>query len=139
MTWFAFQGYPAVDLAGAQEKEAVALGFHGYATEAQANANPNSVNVLNKIYVDLIEADYSTALKDQSEPGGVNASNPLGQATAGALQGWGLHISGISGWFLRGLKVVLGSILMIIGIAKLTGADNQVTRLARAVPGAALL
>jgi len=71
------------------------------------------------------------------------ALNPLAGPEADlardATSGWQLSATGLSGWFMRGLKLLFGGILMIIGIAKLTGADNQVVRLARAVPGAAAL
>lgn len=52
---------------------------------------------------------------------------------------WILHGTGFAGWFRRGLKLLFGGILMIIGVAKLTGADNTITQLALRVPGAALL
>lgn len=41
-----------------------------------------------------------------------------------------LLLSGISGWFTRGLKLVFGGILMIIGISHLTGLSNSLTRAA---------
>jgi len=44
---FAFQGgYGTIELAGAQEKQAVILGFHGYATKAEAEAKSDSVQYL---------------------------------------------------------------------------------------------
>lgn len=134
MTWFAFKGYGTVDVAGVQEKDLTAAGFHGYATEAQANANPNSVNILQKVLVNEIELDYQTALKTQSQPGGANASNPLAQAEQGVLSGWNLQISGISGWFLRGLKVLFGGVMMVIGISHMLGLDNKITQLAGQIP-----
>lgn len=50
------------------------------------------------------------------------------------LSGWHLSVSGIAGWFFRALKVLFGGILMIVGIAKLTGADNKITQLASKIP-----
>ena len=44
------------------------------------------------------------------------------------------QVSGIAGWFFRGLKIVFGGILMIIGVSKLTGADNKIVQLASKVP-----
>jgi hypothetical protein len=45
-----------------------------------------------------------------------------------------LSVTGIAGWFFRGLKIIFGGILMIIGVSKLTGADNKITQLASKVP-----
>lgn len=89
MTWFAFQGLnggKAVDLAGTQEKQAVAEGFHGYATEAQAEAQPNSVNLVTRVFADAWIADYNAAVREKAQPGGANAdiTNPGTAASAGA-------------------------------------------------------
>jgi hypothetical protein len=46
------------------------------------------------------------------------------------LSGWNLQVTGIAAWFVRGLKVVFGGILIILGISHLTGADNKITELA---------
>lgn len=86
MTWFAFQGLnggQAIDLAGVQEKTATAEGFHGYGTQADAEATPNSVNFLTRYVADLLIADYKTAIAEKAQPGGVNASNPAAAAQAG--------------------------------------------------------
>lgn len=86
MTWFAFNGYPTIDLAGSQEKEAVVLGWHGYATQAQAEANPNSVNILQKAFLNLAELDYATAVRAGEQPGGPNATPTPGNVAAGDEQ-----------------------------------------------------
>jgi hypothetical protein len=52
---------------------------------------------------------------------------------------WALSARGLAGWFFRGLKILFGGILVILGVARLTGADNAVTKLAMKAPGAALL
>lgn len=86
MTWFAFDGYPTIDLAGSQEKEAVALGFHGYATKADAEKNPNSVNILQKPILNLLETDYSYAVRAGEQPGGPHATLTPGNVVTGAGQ-----------------------------------------------------
>jgi hypothetical protein len=85
VTWFAFKGSPTINLAGAQEKLAVSLGFHGYSTQAEAAAHPNSVNVLQQTYVNILELDYRQAVSAGQQPGGPNANlaNPASDLSAG--------------------------------------------------------
>lgn len=47
---------------------------------------------------------------------------------------WALQGSGLAGWFLRGLKILLGGVLITIGLARITGADSEVGKLAGKVP-----
>jgi hypothetical protein len=139
MTWFAFKGYnngQAVDLAGSQEKEAAALGFHGYATQAQAQAEPNSVNVLNSWAVNEIVADYKIAVEAGEQPGGPNATPTPGNIVAGEASLAENSIPGVRqiatflgdlgsrNLWLRVGKVVIGIALIIVGLVHLTGAGN---------------
>jgi hypothetical protein len=137
MTWFAFQGYnggKAVDIAGSQEKEAAALGFHGYATQAQAQANPNSVNILNSWAVNEMIADYAAAVKEGAEPGGPNADiyNPATAVKAGAqyvessipwLADIGDLFSRLTSkqLWLRAAEIAIGGLLLMIGLNKALG------------------
>lgn len=51
------------------------------------------------------------------------------------LPSWSLIFGGFKDWFARGLKIVFGGILIILGVSHLTGLDNKVTQLAgKAVP-----
>jgi hypothetical protein len=79
----------------------------------------------------------------QMEGAQAKITNQFGTGTAKGLSSlypsWSLVFSGISGWFFRGLKVLFGGILAIIGVSRLTGIDNKITQLATKVPGAALL
>lgn len=128
MTWFAFKGYPDVNAAGLEEKELVAVGFHGYATQAEADANPNSV-----LFGPQSAVIDSLRLGNATNPANFpqHAAN-LATSALGALTGQ-IHVTGIAGWFLRGLKMLFGGILIIAGIGKLTGASNQVVTLATKV------
>lgn len=134
MTWFAFKGYynnQPIDVAGSQEKEISALGFHGYGTAAQAVKNPNSVNIFDGWIVDAAVADYEAALKEQAQPGGANASNPLGAAgsyVASSVPG----LSQIASFFSditqaatweRVGEVLAGVIILYVALKGLTGAD----------------
>lgn len=143
MTWFAFAGLnggKAVDLAGTQEKQAVAEGFHGYGTEAQAEKNPNSVNWLTRYLADTWIADYNAALGSGSQPGGPNDITTPGGVWGALAQSSGL---GAVGEFVKGLgqastwlrvgEGVLGLVLIAVGVARLTHAVPVATSIAKAV------
>lgn len=149
MTWFAFQGLnggQAIDLAGTQEKEAVAEGFHGYATQAQAQAAPNSVNLLTRALADVWIADYKAAVKEGAQPGGPNDITTLGGAAKAAAKGAGLVIPGLTqvgaffaslgekNLWIRAAKIIAGGALVVIGLAHITGAGNEVMTIARKAP-----
>ena len=55
-------------------------------------------------------------------PGAADRSSTSNvEASGGAdvkFPSWSLSISGLAGWFFRGLKIALGSIMMIIGVTK---------------------
>ena len=152
VTWFAFKGgYGDMSLAGVQEKEAVGIGFHGYATQAEANANRNSVAIWQAPLLNALEEDYVTALSEQAEPGGANASNPVNAATTGlenAIPG----VTDIGDFFhrltekqtwLRVGEVIFGGIILWAGVKALTsqtavgaaasGAKNVAKKPAKAV------
>lgn len=52
---------------------------------------------------------------------------------------WVLSGSGLAGWFLRGVKMLFGGILMISAISHLTGLDNKAAQLVGTAGKAALL
>ena len=134
MTWFAFKGYNGnqpIDVAGSQEKEMVALGFHGYGTSALAVKNPNSVNFFNGWIVDAAIEDYKAALKEGAQPGGPNASNPAGAATQYAessipglsqISSFFADITQVATWE-RVAEVLAGAIVIYVALKGLTGAD----------------
>lgn len=158
MTWFAWKGYnggKAVDIAGTQEKQAVILGFHGYATQAQAQANPNDVAGLipdpilgaaQEEFVNAIIADYGFAKKAGEQPGGPNANilNPVNDAkgdlsyaknTIPGLAQIGDFFSRLTeaNTWLRIGEGILGIVLIAIGIARLTNAVPAATAIASKV------
>jgi hypothetical protein len=135
VTWFAFHGYPTIDLAGSQEKEATSIGFHGYSTQAEAEANPNSVNIVQAPILNMLETDYSYAVRAHEQPGGNHATLTPGNVLAGtgdaagnyAAQvakdalgsGWSLTFGNTGGLLGRIIKVTLGAILLIAGIIRM--------------------
>lgn len=135
MTWYAFKGLnggKAVDLAGSQELQATAEGFHGYATEAQAEAQPNAVNLVTQALADAWIADYNAAVKENAQPGGANANilNPATAAKASAsyvansipgLQQIGNFFSdlGQASTWERVAEVLIGAMLIFAGVSHL--------------------
>lgn len=152
MTWYAFiglNGGKAIDLAGSQEKQATAEGFHGYSTQSQAQANPNVVNTVTRVFADAFIADYSQAVKQGSQPGGPNANilNPVTAVKAG-VQGdtadaeslipgfqdaehflsWiGAVVSSKNTWY-RVAKVGVGGFMIMVAFAKLTNLSNTAAK-----------
>ena len=137
MTWFAFKGYnggAAIDIAGAQEKEAVAFGFHGYGTEAQAEHNPNSVNFLQKFVVNGLITDYNFAKAHGQQPGGPNASLPgmarsdlssIGQSALNIVPGvkdigdLAHRLTEPQTWIRVG-EVIAGAVILFVGLKAVT-------------------
>lgn len=84
------------------------------------------------------EAQQGVALAEKSKGKGsaslgsaLNAGLSAPSIAADLLDG-GLNLtaSGWSGWFIRGLKIVFGGILIVLAVSHLTGLDNAVTRTA---------
>lgn len=156
MTWYAFKGLnggKAIDIAGITEKDATLQGFHGYATEAQAEAHPNAVNIVTRGLADALIAEASAEQQQKAGPGEQNASNlaaAAGQAVANdaaaAARAAANDIPGVAqaGDFFGALtqkntwirvgKIAIGGLLLIIGLAHITGAGNAVATAARKVP-----
>lgn len=133
MTWFAFRGYPPIEVAGIQEKNLVTWGFHGYATQQQAVSHPNSVNILQKAIVNSAEADYKAAKAAGQQPGGPQSN--LGKAItdpggflAGTAKSELAHGFNWSNWLLRGGEILLGLVLIGVGLAHITGQENTISK-----------
>ena len=81
-------------------------GWVGFNTQAEAKAfaQGNAISKVKTVTKDVTNPDFSLIFKD------------------------------VAPWFVRGLKVAFGGILIILGISRLTGMSNQVTQLASKVP-----
>lgn len=153
--WAAFKGYnnnKAVVLSVVDLNNLRPFGVHFYPTQAQAEAKPNSVigfpNPAAVAMIPLVNAaidDYNnsrnispTVAKDPTNPGAAvtatkNGAEAAAKATLGNITG---GITGFSGtnFVLRALKIIVGGVLVIVGIAHLTGADNAITKVVSKVP-----
>lgn len=143
MTWFSFQGgYGTIDFTGANEKAAVTLGFHGYATEAEAKAHPNSVDFLQAPELTLLIDNQAGALP--TGPPGSGAIPPASAAAAtSGITGVTDFVSrlGNPNLWIRVAEVVVGVVLIAIGLnSMLKGKPMSiVTNTAGAVGKAALI
>lgn len=139
-TWFAFKGYnngKAVNVSTFDMTELDALGFHGYPNEKQAEQKPNSVpgfpNPLAAIAIPVVNAaidDANNARDVRSAPG--NAAKAVAdkakQVIPGGIDAIGKFFGNLtkSDTWIRTLKVIIGGLLMVVGLAKLTGIDNGI-------------
>lgn len=136
--WYAFRGYyggKAINLDSIYHAEADLYHFHGYATRAEAEANPNNVNLLEKLQVNAW-VDNAQASGSEST-GGASATEVPGLGTAvNTAETTGQFLGMLSNQhtWIRVAKVVVGGSLLLIGLAHMTGADNAVASAARKVP-----
>jgi hypothetical protein len=110
MTWFAFKGYTTINLTGIEEKNAVALGFHGYSTEAEANANPNSVAIWQKAALNVLETESAVPSVTSLIPGG---------SELGDIGDFFHRLTESSTWIRVG-EVIFGGIILWAGVKALT-------------------
>jgi len=137
-TWYAFNGYnnnQAVNVSIFDMTELNALGFHGYPTQADANAKPNSVNIFQAPIVNAAIDDANNARDVASGPG--NAAKAAANAAKKAAQsvlgnGWHVIFGNTTGLAGRILKVVFGGVLVIAGLLRITGAKKTITDVAKA-------
>lgn len=121
-----------MSLAGAYEKEAVALGFHGYSTQAQAMANPNSVPDWNLPVVAGLNA-LETAYKQEGGASGLAGANSpvnLGAITsdAGNVADFLTRLTSPHTW-LRVGEFTAGLLLLYVGLkAVITPGNAPVAR-----------
>lgn len=133
-TWFAFKGgWGTLKLAGAQEKELVVLGFHGYATQAEAEAHRNDVGWWQKPTLQLLEVDYQQQIAQGSQAGGPNSNllDPKSVFNIATGDAGGLFNFNATEWLIRIGEIVLGLVLVGVGLAKLTGVQNKISEVAK--------
>lgn len=135
MYWVAWKGYnggKALSLGTLEQYEADALGFHGYPTEAQAEANPNSVN--NPAQQAQVNAwVFNTQSLTQHTVNEANRVVPGAKAVTGAVTDVGNFLSrltSINTWIRVG-EFILGAMLILAGALKLSGQDASLKTIAK--------
>lgn len=127
MFWIAVQGFDnnqAISLGVAEQYEAELYGIHGYPTQAEAEAKPNTVNALNRVQV---EAWFANA-EGVGLGGAVAAGAKKAASAAGLNNPWQLVFGNSTGLGARIVKISLGAVLLIAGLFRITNAGNIVTK-----------
>lgn len=91
----------------------------------------------NSAAIASIQGPYnSQAAASASGAAGAAAQGKINQSgkLPSLLPSFSLIVQNIAPWFFRGLKILFGGVLLVLGISHLTGADNAVTQLAGKVP-----
>lgn len=120
------------DLTGGDEKILTALGIHGYATEAEAKAHVQSMNVLQGAAGGANVLAGTVAAPGIVQPGnvaqGAGTAASAGSSVAGILQG----LTARELW-VRVAEGVLGLALVLVAVAEL-GKGTGIGKAAKAVP-----
>jgi hypothetical protein len=127
VTWYdiKWDGQTYVEnITGGGEKVLTALGIHGYATQALAEANPQTMNDLQAAAGGAnVLAGVSGSATNIPTPGGVAAG--AGDTAAAAVTGWHLTFGNTAGLLTRILKVLIGGVLLVAGVLKVSGAGQK--------------
>lgn len=122
--WYAFHGYnndKAVNASQFDAGELNLIGMHGYPTQAQAEAKPNSVNVFQAPIVNAAIDDANNARDVASAPG--NAAKAVGGVASTAV---GDALSSFTKWigqpniWVRGAEIIAGLMILYIGLKAVT-------------------
>jgi hypothetical protein len=147
--WYTFQGIGRAYLIKKNSSAATSAriaAVHGYPTIEQAQANPNIVNAASQLTITQWNDQASLpvgggalgvlqTVNITAPSGGKPAqfSTPQNPTTAAASQATGLAAIGdffnslsFSGTWVRVAKVTVGSVLVIVGLIKMTGAEKVV-------------
>jgi hypothetical protein len=135
MTWYRieFQGQTYIEnLTGADEKILSGLGIHGYATEAEAQAHPQTMNVLQGAAGGANVLAGTTAAPGVAQPGEIAAG---AGGVASAAPDVGSVLKGLTSreLWVRVAEGVLGLALLLVAVAEL-GKGTGAGKLAKAVP-----
>lgn len=135
MTWYVIrwdgQTYTE-NLAGAAEKTLTALGIHGYATEAEAQAHPQTMNDLQAALGGAQAlAGTSGSATNIATPGGVAAGAGAAASDTTSVASFLSRLTNPHLW-LRVAEFLVGAAFLIIGLNALL--HNPAGKVARAVP-----
>lgn len=127
MSWYAFKGYnnnQAINASGFDSIELNALGMHGYPTQKEAQAKPNSVNIFQATIVNAAIDDANNARDVASAPG--NAA----KAVASQIPGAG-SIDDVINWikqpalWTRIGEILAGVIILYVGLKAVATPGNE--------------
>jgi hypothetical protein len=135
MTWYdiKFQGQTYVEnITGTGEKILSGLGIHGYATEAEARAHPQTMNVLQGAAGGANVLAGVTAAPGVLQPGEVAAGAGTAANAAPSVTDFLKGLTSRQLW-VRLAEGVLGVALILVAVAEL-GKGTAIGKAAKAVP-----
>jgi hypothetical protein len=135
MTWYVirFQGQTYTEnITGSGEKILTGLGIHGYATEAQAQAHPQTMNVLQGAAGGANVLAGVTAAPGVLQPGEVAAGAGTAAQAAPSITSFLQGLTSRQLW-IRLAEGVLGVALILVAVAEL-GKGTAIGKAAKAVP-----
>jgi hypothetical protein len=123
MTWFDihYQGVVYVEnLTGADEKVLTGLGFHGYATQLEAQAHPQNANFAQMLIAANVLAGHPTSgVNTPGSPAIANTAQGAGAVTAanplGAIGDFFYRLTEGSTW-VRVAEFAVGAMLIYVGV-----------------------
>jgi hypothetical protein len=146
MTWYDIKwgGQTYVEnLSGADEKTLTALGIHGYATQAEAEANPQTMNFIQAAAGGASAlAGVSGSATNITTPGGVVTGGGATAAATGGIDDFLQYPQKVLAWIsnrsniVRVAKVVIGGTMILVGLDMLTKQETNID-IGGAVTGAA--
>lgn len=140
MTWFdiSWKGSDYIlNVTGAQEKTLTLLGIHGYATEAEAKANVQSMNALQAAAGGANILAGVVALPGIDQPGaiaqGAGTTAAAAKSTLTGINTVGAFLAklGQASLWLRIAEVALGLVLVAVGVAKVVPAFTPAQQIAK--------
>jgi len=135
MTWYdiKFEGQTYIEnLTGADEKILTGLGIHGYATEAEAQAHPQTMNALQGAAGGANVLAGTTAAPGVVQPGEIAAGAGTAAAAAPDVASILKGLTARQLW-VRVAEGVLGLALLLVAVAEL-GKGTAIGKAAKVVP-----
>lgn len=90
-----------------------------------------SLDVLEKGFLDVIALEEIKGGISQSVSATATATNQIAQGSAAGLEDFYKSFN-LGSWFLRIAEILLGIVLVGVGIARLTGAQNVISKAVKA-------
>jgi hypothetical protein len=106
-------------------------GIPGFRTQAEAQAYAMQQDNVFALSTNPLQAGYQVITGQATARGSASSNSPL--AGLAAIGDFFSRLTEKNTW-LRAVKILAGGMLIIIGMAHMTGADNAVAAAARKIP-----
>jgi hypothetical protein len=130
MTWYNTGGTTTYEVTGVNSAELFAVGYPGYATQAQAAAKPYNANVAQNAAMAQIKAESDIVGGSQNAPAAIGSGVSSVSSGINAVGDFFNRLSEGNTW-LRIAEATLGIVLIAIALGKITGVDNGIKTVAK--------